>query len=228
MKPAELFDMRGALLADIARHRLTPGARALATELAYRGTCAKDCACKRYPRRALAGDMLPLVIRCATQLTRQGKVLDADFMDVIQAGCFGLMQAIETWDPNHERGATLATWSAWYIKREMLRENERTPLVANATGIDTYVEEKDGFGMDYAFSDEPDPAHKVEHEKISSWLEAIAGEHLSPAEYRVITGLYFRDLSTRTIGAEMGISHTGVARIHAEALDKIRAALQNR
>jgi DNA-directed RNA polymerase specialized sigma24 family protein len=53
---------------------------------------------------------------------------------------------------------------------------------------------------------------------------ASALRHLSPLERRVLVLAYARELTLREIGARVGLSESGVCRMRARALRKLRAA----
>jgi RNA polymerase primary sigma factor len=76
-------------------------------------------------RRALKGDReardriissnLRLVIKMAKQYTNRG----VSFMDLVQEGNNGLMQAVEKFDP--EKGFRFTTYASWWIKQSLVR-----------------------------------------------------------------------------------------------------------
>jgi RNA polymerase sigma factor (sigma-70 family) len=220
-------------LRDIARASLTKAERRTCVEALYYDTGPNWSVPQRtMTRNRLASAMQPLVRRCAKQLLRQGRVLDADFADLIQAGNIGLLQGLATWKP--EGGAKLASWCAWSIKREMTRENDRAVVVPHAafSYVESYSDESVGeveegpdesYGNDYAVTADFDPEPEVMLWQGEGALADIWNDKLTSSEAWVLEFLYWQDMSTREAAAEMKISHAQVAILHRRALEKYRA-----
>jgi RNA polymerase primary sigma factor len=66
-------------------------------------------------RKTLVESNLRLVVYIAKSFLRQG----ADFMDLVQAGNYGLMKAVDKFDVS--RGNRFSTYAAWWIKQAVLQ-----------------------------------------------------------------------------------------------------------
>lgn len=66
-------------------------------------------------REKLINSNLKFVVTCAKQYTGQGVTL----MDLIQAGNYGLVSAVERFDP--DRGYRFLSFAVWYIRREIIK-----------------------------------------------------------------------------------------------------------
>jgi RNA polymerase primary sigma factor len=66
-------------------------------------------------REALVQSNLRLVVYIAKSFFRQG----VDFMDLIQAGNYGLMKAVDKFD--YARGHRFSTYAAWWIRQSVLQ-----------------------------------------------------------------------------------------------------------
>ena len=218
---------------DMARAALTKAQRRDCIEALYYDTGPALTAFQRTElRNKLAASMQTLVRRCGKQLLRQGRVLDADYADLIQAGNIGLLQGLATWKP--EGGAKLSSWCAWSIKREMTRENDRATIVPHASfaRVETYSEAQgealnDDFdewsgANDYAITTAYDPEPGAASEQAAHHIAETWNTRFSRGEAWALEYLYFQDMSTREAADKMRISHTRVAQLHASAIAKLR------
>lgn len=94
---------------DISKYKLISGEEQV--ELARK---AKEG--DKKSREKLINSNLRFVVTCAKQYTGQGVPL----MDLINAGNYGLILAIENFDP--DRGYKFLSFAVWYIRREIIRE----------------------------------------------------------------------------------------------------------
>lgn len=212
---------------DVSRNRMTPEERERALQWGYfapKGiTAVRDAS-----RRALAADMQPLVIRVAKHLLKRGELLDAEYVDLIQAGNMGLLQALASWDPTHASASKLATWAAWYITREMVRENARANRVPQGQFEEGYADEvdaeddEDGVPNEYAASDDDSPEVLARAQQWDKFVSDVWNSDLTSTEAWVLEYLYWQDMSLRGVAEKMKISHTQVAEIRDSAIRKFR------
>jgi RNA polymerase sigma factor FliA len=160
----------------------------------------------------------------------------ADREDLIAWGLVGLVQAARRY--RGDRGASFGAYAARRVRGQILDAlRERDPLTRSArrafreaqrasedggtpsTASPPYVEVSlDRIG-DVA-EVRPAPGRRDER-----WpLVASALRDLTPLERRVLVLSYGRGLTLREIGGEVGLSESGVCRLRARALARVRSA----
>jgi RNA polymerase sigma factor for flagellar operon FliA len=161
----------------------------------------------------------------------------ADREDLVAWGIVGLVQAARRY--RGDRGASFGAYAARRVRGQILDSlRERDPLTrsarrafraaqrasedseaAPAAAAAPYVEVSlDRIG-DVAESRRP-PGRQDER-----WpLVASALRDLAPLERRVLVLSYGRGLTLREIGGEVGLSESGVCRLRARALARMRSA----
>lgn len=85
---------------------------------------------------AMATAFLPMVMAVAGRYARP----TVEFMELVQAGNLGLLQAVDSWRP--DRGAALSSWVYNYIRREII-EQARRELARDYTTLDAAYESSD-------------------------------------------------------------------------------------
>ena len=158
----------------------------------------------------------------------------ADREDLVAWGIVGLVQAARRY--RGDRGTSFGAYAAQRVRGQILDAlRERDPLTRSArrafraaqrTGEDRggatnppYVEVSlDRIG-DVA------EVHRAPEHRDERWpLVASALRHLTPLERRVLVLSYGRGLTLREIGSEVGLSESGVCRLRARALARVRLA----
>lgn len=102
-------DLLGAYLTEVRRHPLLTRAEELTLARRVRSTGDRAATIQ------LVSSHLRLVVKLAREHLRPPLAL----MDLIQEGNLGLVHAVERFDP--ERGVTLSSYAAWWIRAYLLR-----------------------------------------------------------------------------------------------------------
>jgi RNA polymerase sigma factor for flagellar operon FliA len=135
----------------------------------------------------------------------------------------GLAEAAERYDP--ARGATFATF-AWYriqgaivdgLRRSSQRRAAPAPRVVS---LDTLRDR----GFDAA-GDAPGPGDDLDRARRNARLRAAIAE-LPDRPRALVTKHYFEGKSLLEAGAELGVSKSWASRLHNQAVDRLRAALE--
>jgi RNA polymerase sigma factor for flagellar operon FliA len=159
----------------------------------------------------------------------------ADREDLIAWGVFGLVQAAARY--RGELGAPFGAYAARRVRGQVLDAlRDRDPLTrterrafreAQKISEDVpqpYVE----VSLDRLaeLGDSDVPARTGARTRVDPRWHAVAGavRGLSPIERRVLVLAYARELTLREIGARVSLSESGVCRVRARALRKLRAA----
>ena len=157
----------------------------------------------------------------------------ADREDLIAWGLVGLVQAARRY--RGDRGASFGAYAARRVRGQVLDAlRERDPLTRSARRAfrsaqrvsedlpPPYVEVSlDRIGDIAAGQRRPEPRD----ERWSAVAQAL--RDLPPLERRVLVLSYGRGLTLREIGREIGLSESGVCRLRARALERVRAALES-
>jgi RNA polymerase sigma factor for flagellar operon FliA len=155
----------------------------------------------------------------------------ADREDLIASGLVGLVQAAHRY--RGERGASFGAYAARRVRGQVLDAlRERDPLTraarrafrsAQRVGEDPpppYVEVSlDRVGD---IPEHPRRPSSIQDERWTAVARAL--RDLDPLERRVLVLSYGRGLTLREIGDEIGLSESGVCRLRARALKRVRAA----
>ena len=160
----------------------------------------------------------------------------ADREDLIAWGLVGLVQAARRY--RGDRGASFGAYAARRVRGQILDAlRERDPLTRSArrafraaqranedrgaalAANPPYVEVSlDRIG-DVA------EVHRAPDHRDERWpMVASALRDLAPLERRVLVLSYGRGLTLREIGGEIGLSESGVCRLRARALARVRTA----
>jgi len=161
----------------------------------------------------------------------------ADREDLIAWGVFGLVQAARRY--RGDLGAPFGAYAARRVRGQVLDAlRERDPLTrterrafreARKVSEDLpppYVE----ISLDRLaeLGDAPEPAHLASRNADPRWpAVADAVARLTPMERRVVILAFARELTLREIGAQVGLSESGVCRVRLRALRKLRDACAN-
>jgi RNA polymerase sigma factor FliA len=156
----------------------------------------------------------------------------ADREDLVAWGVVGLVQAARRY--RGDRGASFGAYAARRVRGQILDAlRERDPLTRSARrafraaqqagddrgAVPPYVE----VSLD-RIGDVPE-VHRAPDRLDERWPRvASALRDLAPLERRVLVLSYGRGLTLREIGAEVGLSESGVCRLRARALARVRSA----
>jgi RNA polymerase sigma factor for flagellar operon FliA len=161
----------------------------------------------------------------------------ADREDLIAWGLVGLVQAARRY--RGDRGASFGAYAARRVRGQILDAlRERDPLTRSARRAFRAAQRasEDG-GATVSASNPPyvevsldrigDVAetHRPPEHRDERWpVVAGALRDLTPLERRVLVLSYGRGLTLREIGGEIGLSESGVCRLRARALARMRLA----
>jgi len=161
----------------------------------------------------------------------------ADREDLIAWGLVGLVQAAQRY--RGDRGASFGAYAARRVRGQILDAlRERDPLTRSARrALRAAQRVSDDRGQSASAANPPyveisldrigDVAeiHRAPARRDERWPQvATALRDLSPLERRVLVLSYGRGLTLREIGGEIGLSESGVCRLRARALAKVRSA----
>ncbi|TMF77619.1 MAG: sigma-70 family RNA polymerase sigma factor [Chloroflexi bacterium] len=161
----------------------------------------------------------------------------ADREDLIAWGLVGLVQAARRY--RGDRGASFGAYAARRVRGQILDAlRERDPLTRSARRAFRAAQRASDDG-DGGSSPTPPPYVEVSLDRIGDVAEArraperrderwpqvaSALRDLTPLERRVLVLSYGRGLTLREIGSEVGLSESGVCRLRARALARVRSA----
>ena len=177
--------------------------------------------------------------RAVASRTLDPRCRGADREDLIAAGVVGLVQAAQRY--RGEVGASFGAYAARRVRGQVLDAlRERDPLTRSARrayreaqrvtedlpppyveiSLDRLAELGD------AGIPEPDTAVGADPRRDPRW-HGVARElrELTKLERRVVVLSYGRGLTLREIGLQVGLSESGVCRVRARALRRLRSAL---
>jgi len=177
--------------------------------------------------------------RAVASRTLDPRCRGADREDLIAAGVVGLVQAAQRY--RGEVGASFGAYAARRVRGQVLDAlRERDPLTRSArrayreaqrvaedlpppyveVSLDRLAELGDG-GIA-----QPDADGAADTRRDPRW-HGVARElrSLSKMERRVLVLSYGRGLTLREIGLQIGLSESGVCRVRARALRRLRSAL---
>ena len=156
-----------------------------------------------------------------------------ELADLESAGVFGLVRAIENFDPG--RGVKFTTYAGPRVRGAMLdwlREVDWVPRQVRSRGeepvgmesIDRVRLETDGgravTGVQLVADESaPDPAGETAHRDM---LKALT-RGMSRREALVVELYYFADLNMKEIGGVLGCSASRVSQTHSALLPRIRS-----
>ena len=159
----------------------------------------------------------------------------ADRDDLIAWGVFGLVQAARRY--RGDMGAPFGAYAARRIRGQVLDAlRERDPLTrterrafrekqkVNVDLPQPYVEISLDRLAELGEADLPDPSGP--RARLDPRWQQVAGalKLLSPIERRVVVMAYAKGMTLKEIGERVSLSESGVCRVRARALRKLRAA----
>lgn len=203
-------------------------------------------------RQTLVLANLRLVAKLAQRYAGRGSML---FMDLFEYGVFGLLHAIERFDPY--RGFELSTYATWWVRQRITRAIAdegsliRVPVHAYETVAKSRSRDQDSVALASADSSVAmaakaalrptltleaiaairDPSTEVEIELLE--LRAVLLpllEALTPFERRVIsarTGLDGTPETLQAVGERLGVSRERIRQVESKALKRLRRVARN-
>ncbi len=155
-------------------------------------------------RQNLIKSYQPLVFKLAKQINSdQGMI-----MDLIQEGNIGLIDAVDSFDP--ERGTKFTTFALYHIRGrilDFLDRGVRLPLY------------DDGISAEYL---EGIVENKFAFDKVKNTIK-----ELPIKEQNIIEGIYLADKKADLLAAEMDISLSYLYRLQKKAIKRLRGKLSN-
>ena len=142
-----------------------------------------------------------------------------DYKDTVIAGIFGLIKAIEKFDP--DRGFKFETYAAYKVRGAILdelRALDWVPRSAREAGETPSVVE---FDEDLPEIEGFNPAR----EPVADGALAGALAQLSENERRLIALYHGDELPLSDVGAALGVSESRASQMHSEIISKLRRAL---
>jgi RNA polymerase sigma-B factor len=160
---------------------------------------------------------LPLVRALAVRFARRGEPLD----DLVQAGCIGLIHAVDRHDPARGAFEAYAVPTITGEIRRHLRDRGSVVRVPARVIAQTGRPRIRELGEDDA--PPADPIRAVEERlALASALRALPLH-----ERRVLVLWLYGECSQRAIAREVGVSQIQVSRLLRRALDRLRAHLDD-
>lgn len=171
--------------------------------------------------------------------------LRGDLDDLIAFGFGGLLEARHRFDP--ARGVRFQTFAYHRVRGAMLdgvrkmsqlprRAHERlraasdTTPTAAPTALDNAFTRMSslttGTVLQGRFGDESPEAALLKNESVTRLLQALPS--LSPRQRVLVRGFYFEGRSIDMMARELGISKSWASRLHTNALQELREALEER
>lgn len=137
----------------------------------------------------------------------------------------GLAEAAQRYDP--ARGASFATF-AWYRIHgaifDGLRRSSQRRRAATAPAAVVSLEALRDRGFDAA-GDAPGPGDDLDRARWTARLR-VAIAQLPDKPRALVTKHYFEGKSLLEAGAELGVSKSWASRMHAQAVDRLRALME--
>jgi RNA polymerase sigma factor for flagellar operon FliA len=159
----------------------------------------------------------------------------ADREDLVAWGVVGLVQAARRY--RGDRGASFGAYAARRVRGQILDAlRERDPLTRTARrafrAAQRANEEGAGAAVNPPYVEvsldrigDVAEVHRAPGRQDERWpVVASALQDLTPLERRVLVLSYGRGLTLREIGGEVGLSESGVCRLRARALARVRSA----
>jgi RNA polymerase sigma-B factor len=157
---------------------------------------------------------LPLVRSLARRFARRGEPLD----DLIQAGCIGLIHAVDRYDPARGPFEAYAVPTITGEIRRHLRDRcslMRVPADVTAPPRFHPIEDDDG--------PPEDPIAGVEDRLALAAALRVLPLH----ERRIVLLSFYGERTQRRIAADVGLSQIHVSRLLRQALERLRPALDD-
>lgn len=169
-------------------------------------------------RRRIIECYQPLVFKIA----RQYRIAEPLFMDIIQEGTVGLIEAVENYD--YRKGVAFSLYAQHRIRGrmvDMLRREGRQELLSIDAPLDYLTT---GTLADQLVDTGADTAGRVERRYLASQVQdALA--RLPVNEQTVLSGVYVEERSAKDLAADMNLSVSHVYRLQKQGLRRVRGML---
>ncbi len=163
-----------------------------------------------------------------------------NYLDIIQEGNLGLIQALKRFDP--ERGVRFTSYAVWWIKAFIKKFMYKSTKVH--TGTLTHARElvslDEQLGSDDAtnsrlldfLTDEDDPEKLFHVRQVSDNISSLLAESfrfLSKREVFILRKRFFSDppLTLKQIADQLGVSRERVRQIEAKSIKKLKKILED-
>ena len=165
----------------------------------------------------LLSQFSPLVREIAERLARKlPKEVDLD--DLISAGTFGLMDAIEAFEPN--RGIEFETYCKPRIRGAILDELRSMDWVPRLARGRARKLTETNLSSDPESNDPLNLAHRRD-------IKSLITKGFSRAEQLIITMYYYEEMTMKDIAAKLDLSEARVSKIHASILERLKKKLHD-
>ena len=195
----------GSYLEELKKIELLEPEQELRLWQAYKETSDMDA------RRCLIESYQPLVFKQAMQFRN----LD-NWMDIIQEGTVGLIEAVENYD--YTRGAAFSLYAVHRIRGRMLNF-----LKKEGSNVCTSIEHV--FSEDLSLVDpQPGVAELAEKSFLAGEL-GQALQRLPERERQVLHGVYLQDLEPKEVAASLDVTPSHIYRLQNTGIRRIRGML---
>jgi RNA polymerase sporulation-specific sigma factor len=171
----------------------------------------------RESRQHIIESYQPLVFKIASRITDREEL----FLDLIQEGTVGLIEAVENFDLHH--AVKFSTFAQYRIRGRMIDFLRRQRSTQDSLELALNEEEVESFISriaDEHVNIEEEVSHRVINQQVN---QAIS--RLSPKEQRIIQDLYIFDKEPAATAKELNISLSYLYKLQKKALQRLRGML---
>ena len=173
-------------------------------------------------------------LRLVAHIMKKYYAVTSDQEDLISIGTIGLIKGITTFDAS--KGARLATYAARCIENEILMHFRAQRKSAQDVSLSDFIETgTDGAAlslMDVVGGEEDELLEAVCLRQNVQRVRVAVTECLTEQERQVICMRYglggYRPCRQREVAQKLGISRSYISRIEKRALEKLKAALEQK
>ena len=172
-------------------------------------------------------------LRLVAHIAKKYTTASAEQDDLQSIGTIGLIKAVETYSP--DRSSRFSSYAATCVENEIRMFFRSIKKLSSDVSINDPLEtDRDGNPLTLfdLLADDFDLEESVDRKIDGEKLRRIVERELDPREKQIIMLRYgfsgCRPLTQREIARKMDISRSYVSRIEKKALEKLRAAFENR
>lgn len=161
-------------------------------------------------RHRVLDSLLPMVLAYVGRLSAGWRLEEDERMDLVQAGNLGALQALQSFDPDHDEAVYPWTWCKLYIKRQVIREGNLI-MTGRASGGDFYFEdiEVDDWAQlmhdDRFLSSEPEPHEQIHITELRDAMSLLEDDELALME-----AVYWEGRTLIELAEELGLTGAAV------------------